>query len=273
MRRLNLNRIKAHPMVGFLGRMILSLGIFLLIWYAAAFYVRVVRGADFPLPGAVWAGFCELVSGRELLLDHRLSAHLAASLRRWLLGYGGGVLAGLGLGLMSCRFPLLGRACRPLISLLHLVPGLAWIPIAILLVGINNQTAIFLIMLTALPPVALSLDQGLKTTPEEYLMVSAMCGDGSGRRFFAVSLPAALPQLLTGLRLALGNSWRVVVAAEMVIGSGLGLGYSIIQSRWTLDYTAAFICIGAIVACGLSLELIFFAGLEKLTLRRWGVSR
>ena len=181
--------------------------------------------------------------------------------------------AGLSLGLLSNWLPALGRALKPLISLLHLIPGLAWIPIAILVVGINDQTAILLIMLTALPPVALSLDQGMKTTPKEYAMVAAMCGDGPLRRFLLVSLPAALPHLLSGMRLGLANSWRVVVAAEMVVGSGLGLGYSIIQSRWTLDYTSAFVCIGAIVVCGLGIEYSIFAGLERLTLKRWGMSR
>ena len=231
-------------------------------------------GPNFPLPGETAATFWRLLSGRELLLDHRLSAHLGASLKT--LDHGLRRRGRRRTRAGSARSPgprPRPRASCPWFPLLHLIPGLAWIPIAILLVGINNQTAMLLIMLTALPPVALSLEQGLKTVPEEYQMIGRMCGDGPGRRFFAITLPAALPQLITGLRLGLANSWRVVVAAEMVIGSGLGLGYSIIQSRWTLDYEAAFICIGVIVGCGLAADFLLFANLEKFTLKRWGLSR
>ena len=75
-----------------------------------------------------------------------------------------------------------------------------------------------------------------------------------------------------GTRIALGSSWRVLVAAEMVIGSGTGLGYAIIQSRWTMDYVAAFVCIMVIALIGLSLERLVFLPLEKRTLRLWRIS-
>jgi ABC-type nitrate/sulfonate/bicarbonate transport system permease component len=78
---------------------------------------------------------------------------------------------------------------------------------------------------------------------------------------------------MSGLRVALGNSWRVVVAAEMIVGSGTGLGYSIIQSRWTLDYTSAFVCIGVICLVGLLVEYVVFTRIEAATIRRWGMVR
>ena len=76
---------------------------------------------------------------------------------------------------------------------------------------------------------------------------------------------------MSGLRVGLANSWRVVVAAEMVVGSGSGLGYAIIQSRWTLDYVSSFVCIGFIVFFGLITDYGLFRYLERLTIRRWGI--
>ena len=245
----------------------------LVLWYGVAIYVRSTRQAPFPLPGEIAVELFNLLSTRQKLLDHSLYAHIFASLQRWFWGYAGGVGLGLGTGLLATLWQIFGNVLMPLISFIHLIPGLAWIPIAILVVGINSKTSILLIVLTTMPPVSLSLNQGLAAVPKEFLMISRMCGDRPGRRFFAVQLPASLPHLLTGLRLALANSWRVVVAAEMVIGSGLGLGYSIIQSRWTLDYAAAFTCIGAIVAFGLLVDYGLFGLLEKITVQRWGMTK
>lgn len=96
-----------------------------------------------------------------------------------------------------------------------------------------------------------------------------MCGYGPWGLFRTVYLPSALPHLLSGTRIAVGSSWRVLVAAEMVVGSGSGLGFAIIQSRWTMDYVSAFVCIAIIALIGLGLERLIFLPLERRTIRRW----
>ena len=88
-----------------------------------------------------------------------------------------------------------------------------------------------------------------------------------------VLLPGTLPHALTGLRVGLGNGWRVLVAAEMIVGAGTGLGYSIIQARWTLDYASAFGCIVIICVIGLVVEQLVFGPLEARTVERWGLPR
>jgi ABC-type nitrate/sulfonate/bicarbonate transport system permease component len=79
--------------------------------------------------------------------------------------------------------------------------------------------------------------------------------------------------MLSGLRVGLGNGWRVLVAAEMIVGAGTGLGYSIIQARWTLDYTSAFGCIVVIGVIGLVVEQFVFVPLETRTVEQWGLPR
>ena len=90
-----------------------------------------------------------------------------------------------------------------------------------------------------------------------------MLGAGKRAIFFRVLLPGALPAALSGLRLGMGNSWRVLLAAEMVVGTGTGLGYSIVESRWSLDYTAAFACLVVIALIGVLVEYGLFQPLEK----------
>ena len=98
-------------------------------------------------------------------------------------------------------------------------------------------------------------------------------GAGKKALFLQVLLPGSLPAILSGLRIGLGNGWRVLVAAEMIVGTGTGLGYSIIQARWTLDYTSAFACVGVICAIGLVFEQFIFNPLEQRTIERWALDR
>ena len=90
---------------------------------------------------------------------------------------------------------------------------------------------------------------------------------------FHVHLPASSLQIIDGLRIGLGNGWRVLIAAEMVVGVALGLGYTIIQSRWSLDFTGAFVSIAVICIIGLFIERFLFAAIENRVMGRLGLSR
>jgi ABC-type nitrate/sulfonate/bicarbonate transport system permease component len=272
---ISVNALSHFPPSGMKWRLILAILIppvlFLLFWQGFAQFMVTFRQVPFPGPASVIQELFSLVSGNEKLLGYTIFHHVGASLTRWGIGYGIGVGAGILAGLILALSPILELSLFPLVSLVHLVPGLAWIPVAILTVGIGPRTAILLIALTAFPPITVSLRGGMKAVPSEYILVSRMCGDSALRRFVLVQIPAALPHLMSGLRVGLANSWRVVVAAEMVVGSGSGLGYAIIQSRWTLDYVSSFVCIGFIVFFGLITDYGLFRYLERLTIRRWGV--
>ena len=100
-----------------------------------------------------------------------------------------------------------------------------------------------------------------------------MMGAGQMTMLFKVLLPGAMPSIISGLRIGLGNGWRVLVAAEMIVGAGTGLGYSIIQARWTLDYASAFACLCVICVIGLLIEHLVFNPLEKRTVERWSLQR
>jgi ABC-type nitrate/sulfonate/bicarbonate transport system permease component len=89
--------------------------------------------------------------------------------------------------------------------------------------------------------------------------------------FFRVLLPAGSLQMLNGLRIGLANGWRVLIAAEMIVGVGLGLGYVLVQSRWTLDFEAAFVSILVICGIGLFIEKILFSVAERRLRDRLGL--
>jgi len=242
------------------------------VWSAVSFTVRTVRDVPFPGPVETVQMLGRALTG-EPLLGHSIYTHIAGSLVRWIIGFLGGSLLALALAIPIGGSRVVERLLMPLVYVLQLVPGLAWIPIAILLFGLGNGATIFMITVTALAPVAVNTVAGIRSASEEHLRVARMAGASQWQIFRHVLMPGAIPHLMSGLRVGLGNSWRVVVAAEMVVGTGTGLGYSIIQSRWTLDYTSAFVCIIFICLLGLVVEYLLFANLERATVGRWGMVR
>jgi len=242
-----------------------------LIWEMVARGVMALKGIPFPTPGTTLGQLFRLLAGKPLL-EHSLYTHLANSLGRWGVGFGLAAVIGLGTGLLLGRWTGLDRVARPIVYVLQLVPGLAWIPIALLLFGVGEKATVFMIFVTALAPIVINTVAGVQGVPPDYIRAAQMMGASTRSLFFRVLLPAAVPHLLSGLRVGLANGWRVLVAAEMIVGTGTGLGYSILQARWTLDYTSSFACILVIVALGLAMEKLGFAPLERKTAERWGLA-
>lgn len=242
----------------------------LAVWQIAAIAIAAVRDVPFPTPLATLQRLGALVAGRPLG-GHPLSAHILHSLGRWLAGVGIAAGCGIAYGLLAARSAAFAALFAPLPRLFLLVPGLAWIPVAILVFGIGPAATVFMIAAAAFAPVAVSVMAGIRGVDQGYVRAARMLGAGPGALFFRVLLPGALPHVISGLRIGCGTGWRVLVAAEMVVGTGTGLGYSIIQARWSLDYLAAFACIAVICAVGFFVEGGLLGRLEAATVRRWGV--
>ncbi len=240
------------------------------LWQMAAMLARVFRGAPFPGPFDTAIRLWTLLQG-SAFLDHTIFHHTTASLMRW--GYGFGLALGLGAlyALAASSVIWIEKLTMPVIEVIQTIPGLAWIPVALLLFGLNQTATILMITLTAFPPIAIAGVMGVKSIDRRFILSGRMYGAGPFRLFRTVILPGALAHLLSGVRIGLGSAWRVLVTAEMIVGSGDGLGFSIIQSRWTMDYASAFVCIVIIAAIGLIIERGVFAPLERRTIKRWGM--
>lgn len=249
-----------------------SIAIPLLLWWALAVLVTHLRGVPFPTPQATLERLLSLIRGR-LLVDFTIYQHLSDSLRRWALGFGLAMTVGIISGLVLGWSRLLERLSMPTVTVLQLIPGLAWIPVAILLFGIGERATIFMIAITAFAPIVINTTAGVKGVSEILVRAAEMMGADHRTLFVRVLFPGSLPHLLSGIRVGFANGWRVLVAGEMVVGTGTGLGYSIIQSRWTLDYAGAFVCIAIICMIGLLVERGLLLPLERRTVDRWGLAR
>lgn len=241
-------------------------------WLALAWGVEATRGIDFPSPWETLRRLFALVFGEELG-DHSIYRHVGHSLLRWLVAFCMAASLGIATGVVAGWWRGMGEVVKPLLHVLQLVPGLAWIPVALLVFGVGERATLFMIAVTAFTPIAIGVMDGVQRVDTTYVRAARMLGARRRSILFHVLLPGAFPALLTGLRIGLGNGWRTLVAAEMVVGTGTGLGYSIIEARWTLDYASAFACIVVICGIGLAIEQLVFRPLEARTVQRWQLAR
>jgi NitT/TauT family transport system permease protein len=233
----------------------------LIVLWAAA--VRWSGTTVFPTPAAVSRGIAELAR-RGLLLPY-----IRDSLFRVAAGYGLALAVGVPLGVFLGWHPAAGRAVNPVIQFLRPISPLAWIPVAIVLFGVKNMAAVFLIFLASLFPILVSAMNGVRGVSAMHRQAGRNFGLSRPALLARVVFPAALPEILTGLRIALGVAWIVVVAAEMIAVNS-GLGYLVIDSRnagkrYDL-VVAAMLLIGAI---GLVLNLLI-QRVSRFRAVRWG---
>jgi len=258
---------------GYLSRLIIStvsIGTLFILWIGVVCFVSAVKGSVFPNPVSVFTRLIRLLHG-GLLYDHTIRHHLTSSLIRWGIGYGLAVSAGIMTGILLGTSRILNRVFMPLIYVIQLVPGLAWIPIALLMFGIGNVSTVFMIFIMGYTPVVINTAGGIRSVPPIYTDAARMLGAKRWIIIHRVLIPFASLSIIDGLRIGLANAWRVLIAAEMIVGVGVGLGYIIIQSRWSLDFEAAFVSIFLIVIIGLFIEKAVFGILENRISSKMGL--
>jgi NitT/TauT family transport system permease protein len=225
--------------------------------------VRWTGTTVFPLPFDVLRGLGELAR-RGLLWSY-----IGDSLMRVGAGYSLAVFVGIPAGLALGWYPLAGAAANPLIQMLRPISPLAWIPLAIVWFGTGNLAAIFLIFLASFFPIVLSTMNGVGNIPLMYRQAGQNFGLSSPSLLRRVVFPAALPQVLVGLRISLGVAWLVIVAAEMIAVTS-GLGYMIIDARNAgkrYDLVIAGMLIIGVIGLALDLSI---RRIERAKSVRWG---
>jgi len=246
-----------------LGKFVLPIGVAagcLALWHGSV----KVSGSDlFPTPWQVAAGIVELFQ-QGLLVKY-----IVASLFRVTWGFGLALILGIPLGLCLGWFRRGFEAFNPIIQMLRPISPIAWIPLAILWFGVTDAAPIFLIFLASVFPITVSSMAAVQNMQQVYLRAARNFGLSQAQLFRRIILPASLPQIITGVRIALGVAWLVVVAAEMIAVNS-GLGFLIIDARnagkrYDL-VVAGMVMIGAI---GLVLDLLV-RQLEKFDEVRWG---
>jgi nitrate/nitrite transport system permease protein len=185
--------------------------------------------------------------------DQGVGWNILSSLKRVAMGFGLAALVGIPFGFMIGRFEFLSNMFNPLISLLRPVSPLAWLPIGLLVFKGANPAAIWTIFICSIWPMVINTAVGVQRVPQDYMNVARVLNLSEWKIVSKILFPAVLPYMLTGVRLAVGTAWLVIVAAEMLTG-GVGIGFWVWDEWNNLNVKNIIIAIFVIGMVGLILE-------------------
>jgi NitT/TauT family transport system permease protein len=246
---------------------VLAVGLIVLIWQILV-WAKVKPRYTLPSPGDVWSALA------EQWRDGTLQRAAWLSVSRGLLGFLVAVAIGIPLGLLVARVGPLRAALRPLLSGLQTLPSVAWVPAAIVWFALSPATIYFVVLMGAVPSIAVGTISGIDQIPPIYHRVGRVLGARGLRSAWHIVLPAALPACLGGLKQGWAFAWRSLMAAELIAQSprlGTGLGQLLETGRDLSDISLVFGMIIAILLVGVAIDQLLFSPLERSVLRRRGL--
>jgi nitrate/nitrite transport system permease protein len=196
--------------------------------------------------------------------DQGIGWNLWSSLKRVAMGFGMAAAVGIPLGFMIGRFKFLAAMFNPIVSLLKPVSPLAWLPIGLLVFKAANPAAIWAIFICSIWPMIINTAVGVQRVPQDYMNVAKVLNLSEWKILTKILFPSVLPYMLTGVRLAIGTAWLVIVAAEMLTG-GVGIGFWVWDEWNNLNVPHIIIAIVVIGVVGLLLEQALVAIAKAFT--------
>ncbi|HZY17860.1 MAG TPA: ABC transporter permease [Ramlibacter sp.] len=193
-----------------------------------------------------------------------------------LQGYAAGVLAAFVLTAAAVSTRLGRDLLATLTAMFNPLPAIALLPLALLWFGLGRGSLVFVLVHSVLWPLALNTHAGFQAVPETLRMAGRNYGLGGLRYVLQILVPAALPAIVSGLKIGWAFAWRTLIAAELVFGASSGkggLGWYIFQNRNELYTDRVFAGLALVIAIGLAVEGLVFQTLERVTVRRWGMVR
>lgn len=240
---------------------LLGLMVFILLWALVA-----ANNQQLPGPVATWESAVELFkdpfysNGPN---DQGIGWNILNSLQRVAIGFGLAALVGIPLGFVIGRVKFFNDMFAPIISLLRPVSPLAWLPIGLLVFQKAEPAAIWVIFISSIWPMIINTAVGVQRIPQDYLNVARVLNLSKWNMFTKILLPATLPYVMTGVRLAIGVAWLVIVAAEMLTG-GVGLGFWVWDEWNNLNVAHIIIAIFVVGLVGLLLEQLLLLMASRL---------
>jgi nitrate/nitrite transport system permease protein len=230
---------------------VLGIALFVGLWSLVA-----MASPQLPTPAKTWSSAITVFSDpfyRKGPNDQGIGWNVLMSLQRVGIGFGLAALVGIPLGFILGRFRFANAMASPIISLLRPVSPLAWLPIGLMVFKAANPAAIWVIFISSIWPMVINTAVGVQRVPQDYLNVARVLNLSEWKVVTKILFPAVLPYMLTGVRLAIGVAWLVIVAAEMLTG-GVGIGFWVWDEWNNLNVEHIIIAIFVVGIVGLLLE-------------------
>lgn len=231
-----------------------SIMVFFLLWQLAAI---IYNSPLFPTPIRTADTFSQLALTQ-------LPGDIVISAYRVLVGFAIGALAGTALGLAMGSYGPVRSLFEPYVNFLRFIPPIAWFTPAVIWFGIGESSKVFLIVYTTTFVVVLNTIAGVQAVPAKKVLVAKMFGASHLQQFCRITIPSALPYIMTGFRLASGNSFMTLVAAEM-LGANQGIGFLIMNARLWAATDQVFVGMFVLGCMGYGMDVLL-----RCAIRQWG---
>jgi ABC-type nitrate/sulfonate/bicarbonate transport system permease component len=229
---------------------VLLIALLLAFWQLSAMYL--VESPTWPTVTRILEAWFENIA------DGTLIRHLLATFWRQMVGYGLAVVLGIGMGLAMGYFRPLYNLFEPLVEALRPIPGPAYLPVLVLFVGIGHEMKVVLILLASFFPILLNTYSGVRSIDRVQFDTARTLGLTTLQTFRELVLPAASPQILTGMRISLAISLILAVLGEMVVSND-GLGYFTLLAQRTFKVPDMYAGIFTLALFGYVLNRVFLA--------------
>jgi taurine transport system permease protein len=207
-----------------------------------------------------------------LTANGEIFRHIGASMYRLGLGFIVGFLLALPLGILVGVNKAASNFFTPPTTFFQAIPGLAWVPLAILWLGIGHKAVTFIIFNSVFFPILFNTILGIRSIPENMINAAHCLGASPWILVKDVYIPGALPSIVTGVRLGVGYGWRALIGGEM-IACASGLGFMIFDARQFLGTDVVILGMIVIGVLWMIIDFFVLRPLEKRTIIRWGTVR
>jgi ABC-type nitrate/sulfonate/bicarbonate transport system permease component len=237
---------------------LLLIAALLALWQLSAMYV--VSSPTWPTVTRIFEAWSENVA------DGTIPKHMLATFWRQMLGYGLAIVLGIGLGLIMGYYRFFFNLLEPLVEILRPIPGPAYLPVLVLFVGIGHEMKVVLILLASIFPILLNTYSGVRAIDRVQFDTARTLGLTTLQTFRELVIPAASPQILTGMRISLAISLILAILGEMIVSND-GLGYYVLLSQRTFKVPDMYAGIFTLALFGYVLNRVFL--LFEARMVRW----
>jgi NitT/TauT family transport system permease protein len=240
--------------------------VFLLVSWQSLYSFGAIPDYLFPSPKQV------AVRLWEMGVEGLLWPSIKATMIRMVIGFAVAAIIGLLIGLLMGMSRLVNSCLRSLFLGLQTLPTAAWVPVSLLLFGLKEQGIYFVILMSAMPAVAIATSDGILEIPPIFLRAAKTLGASRLAMPLTVILPAALPSIVTGIKLGWTLGWHGAVSAEL-IKSSVGLGYLLYMGRELNDASQVIAIMLITILVGLLLDRFVFGLVQRRIRQRWGLEK
>ena len=249
-----------------LANSIFFITVFIGIWQLI-YLIGIWPKISLPSPLMVAESFYELLQNNMLILS------IGTTMYRLATGFIISIVIGMTVGLAMVKFPGFGKTMGSFAIGLQSFPSIAWVPFAILLIGLNDVGILFVVVLSSIFSVMISTYSGIRNIPIIYIRAAKNMGAKGFHLFRYLMIPAATPALISGIKQAWSFAWHALIGAEILMAASIGIGHILLVGREFQSMSQIIASMITIFALGMIFDRIIFMKIEEKVREKWGLKQ